>query len=183
LLLLILKRKTTSVVLIRRLHANHLIGMDEENTLEKATSLALRYLSYRPRSESEVRRCLRRRFDEQVAESVIDRLKELGLLDDEAFAHAWSQGRMSSRPRSAALIRRELLARGVDKETAEAEVSTLDDEESAYNAGLRPASRLSNADYTAFRYRLWGYLHRRGYGRAIIGRTVGSLWEERGVGG
>ena len=157
--------------------------MDEEKTLEKATSHALRYLSYRPRSEFEVRGRLRLRYDEQVAESVIARLKELGLLDDRAFAHAWSQGRMSSRPRSAALIRRELLAKGVDTETVRAEVDTLDDEESAYNAGLRAARSLASADYTTFRRKMWGYLHRRGFGQSIVRKTVGRLWEERGGGG
>ena len=155
--------------------------MDEEKTLEKATSLALRYLSYRPRSEFEVRGRLRRRYDQQVAESVIERLKELGLLDDRAFAHAWSQGRMSSRPRSAALIRRELLEKGVDRETVQATVETLDDEESAYNAGLRFATPLANANYTTFRRRLWGYLQRRGFGQSIVRRMVGRLWEERGT--
>ena len=154
--------------------------MDEEKTLEKATSLALRYLSYRPRCEFEVRGRLRRRYDEQVAESVIERLKEQGLLDDRAFAHDWSQGRVSSRPRSAALIRRELLDKGVDRETVQATVETLDDEESAYNAGLRAAASLADADYTTFRRRMWGYLHRRGFGQSIIRRTVGRLWEERG---
>jgi regulatory protein len=154
--------------------------MDEEKTLEKATSLALRYLSYRPRSEFEVRACLRRRYDEQVVGLVVERLKELGLLDDRAFAHAWSQGRMSSRPRSAALVRRELLAKGVDKETVQAEVATLDDEESAYNAGLRAATSLASAGYTTFRRRVWGYLHRRGFGQSVVRKTVGRLWEERG---
>ena len=154
--------------------------MDEEKTLEKATSLALRYLSYRPRSEFEVRGRLRRRYDAQVAESVIERLKEQGLLDDKAFAHAWSQDRMSSRPRSAALIRRELLEKGVDREMVQAAVETLDDEESAYSAGLRAVTPLAGADYTTFRRRLWGYLYRRGFSQSIIRRTTRRLWEERG---
>ena len=155
--------------------------MDEEKTLEKATSLALRYLSYRPRSEFEVSGRLRRRYDEQVAESVIEWLKERGLLDDRAFALAWSQSRMSFRPRSAALIRRELLQKGVAGETAQATVETLDDEESAYKAGLRAANSLADADYTTFRRRIWGYLQRRGFGQSIVRKTVGRLWEERGA--
>ena len=156
--------------------------MDEEKTQEKAISLALRYLSYRPRSELEVRGRLRRRYDQQVVESVIERLKEQGLLDDRALAHAWSQGRMSFKPRSAALIRRELLAKGVDKETVQAEVDTLDDEDSAYNAGLRAARSLNSTDYVTFRRKMWGYLHRRGFGLSTVRKTVGRLWEERGVG-
>lgn len=154
--------------------------MDEEKTLERATSLALRYLSYRPRSEFEVRGRLRRRYDEQVVESVIEWLKEQGLVDDRAFAIAWSQSRASHRPRSAALVRRELLEKGVAREMAQATVDTLDDEESAYNAGLRRANLLPDADYTIFRRRLWGYLNRRGFSQSIVRRTVGRLWEERG---
>ena len=154
--------------------------MDKGKTLEKATSLALRFLSHRPRSESEVRDRLRRTYYAQVTEVVIERLKELGLLDDTAFAKIWSQSRMLSRPRSAALIRRELLARGVNRDTAQAEIDTLDDEESAYNAGLRAATSLANADYSTFRRRLWGYLYRRGFGRSVVRDTVGRLWEERG---
>ncbi|MDP6493859.1 MAG: regulatory protein RecX [Dehalococcoidia bacterium] len=157
--------------------------MDEEKTLEKATSLTLRYLSYRPRSEHEVRSRLRRRYDEQVAESVIERVKALGLLDDAAFAQAWSRGRMSFRPRSAALIRRELLAKGVDRETVQATVETLDDDESAYKAGLRAATSLNDADYASFRRRLWGYLHRRGFDQSIVRRTASRLWEEHRSGG
>jgi regulatory protein len=154
--------------------------MDEEKTIQKATSLALRYLSYRPRSEFEVRGRLRRRYDEQIAESVIGRLKDQGLLDDAAFALAWSQGRMSFKPRSAALIRKELLQKGVDRETAHITVETLDDEESAYKAGLRAANSLADVGYTTFRRRLWGYLQRRGFGQSIVRRMVSRLWEERG---
>ena len=157
--------------------------MDEEKTLERATSLALRYLSYRPRSEFEVRGRLRRRYDEPVVESVIVRLKELGLLDDKAFAFAWSQGRLSFKRRSAGLIRRELLAKGIDRETANTTVEAIDDEESAYNAGRRSAKSMAGGDYTTFRRRLWGYLERRGFGQSIVRKTVDRLWEERGASG
>ncbi|MBF8266615.1 MAG: RecX family transcriptional regulator [Dehalococcoidia bacterium] len=157
--------------------------MDEEKTLEKATSLALRYISYRPRSEAEVRSRLRPKHPGQIVEAVVQRLKEQGLLDDRAFAHAWSQSRANSRPRSAALVRRELLQKGVAHETAQAAASTLDDEESAYSAGQRAARTLAGADYTTFRRRVWGYLHRRGFSQAVVRRTVRRLWEERGMGG
>ena len=130
--------------------------MYEEKTLEKAISLALRYLYDRPRSEFEVRSRLRRRYDEQIAETVIERLTEQGLLDDIAFAHAWSQGRTSSRPRSAALIRRELLVKGLDRETAQTAVENLDDEENAYNAGLQAGTSLAKAEMGRARSGVWG---------------------------
>ena len=114
--------------------------MDEDKLLEKATSLAFRFLSYRPRSESEVRRRLEAKYPVLVAESVVQRLREQGLLDDTSFAQEWTRSRVSHRPRSAKAIRRELLGKGVDRDTAQAAVETLDDEESAYRAGLRAAA-------------------------------------------
>ena len=156
--------------------------MDEDKLLEKATSLALRFLSYRPRSESEVRRRLEAKYPVLVVESVVQKLKEQGLLDDTSFAQEWTRSRVSHRPRSAKAIRRELLGKGVDRDTAQAAVETLDDEESAYRAGLRAAASLADADYNTFRRRLWGYLYRRGFSQAVIRRTANQLWEEREAG-
>ena len=153
--------------------------MDEDKLLEKATSQALRFLSYRPRSESEVKRRLQAKFSGQVAESVAQRLKELGLLDDASFAREWTRSRVSHRPRSAAVIRRELLGKGVDRDTAQAAVESLDDEDSAYRAGLRAAASLADTDHITFRRRLQGYLYRRGFSGPIIRRTANRLWEER----
>ena len=59
-------------------------------------------------------------------------------------------------------------------------METLDDEESAYRAGLRAAASLADADYTTFRRRLQGYLYRRGFSQAVIRRTANQLWEGEG---
>ena len=143
-------------------------------------SAALRYLSHRPRSEAEVRVRLREKHPEPVVGKVVGLLKEQGLLDDEAFASAWRSSRANSRPRSAALIRRELLSRGVSQQVAEKAVEDLDEDEAAYNAAGRTADRLADAGYQVFRRKLWGYLNRRGFSQSITRRTVDRLWEERG---
>ena len=153
--------------------------MNEDKLLDRATSQALRFLSYRPRSESEVRRRLAGKFAGQVTESVVQRLKELGLLDDASFAREWTRSRAAHRPRSAAAIRRELLGKGVDRDTAQAAVETLDDEESAYRAGQRAAASLADTDYISFRRRLQGYLYRRGFSGTVSRMTADRLWEER----
>ena len=75
--------------------------------------------------------------------------------------------------------RRELLGKGIDRDTAQAAVETLDDEDSAYRAGQRAASSLADADYVSFRRRLQGYLYRRGFSGAVIRKTADRLWEER----
>lgn len=109
----------------------------------------------------------------------MERLRELELLDDAAFARAWSRSRADHRPRSAAMIRRELQSKGVERDVAQASVEPLDDRENAYRAGLRWLPALSNADYDTFRRRIWGRLHRRGFAPALIREAVARLWEER----
>ena len=142
-------------------------------------STALRYLSSRPRSEREVRRRLERAYDSPAVEHALERLRELDLLDDAAFARAWSRSRADHRPRSAAMIRRELQAKGVERDVAAASVEPLDDRENAYRAGLRLLPSLAAADYDTFRRRLWGRLERRGFPQSLIRETVARLWEER----
>ena len=153
--------------------------MDEDKLLERATTQALRFLSYRARSESEVRRRLAEKHPGHVADSVVERLKELGLLDDASFAREWTRSRVSHRPRSAAAIRRELVGKGIDRDTAQAAVETLDDEDSAYRAGQRLGTSPAHTDYFSFRRRLQGYLYRRGFSGAVIRKTADRLWEER----
>ena len=62
---------------------------------------ASRLLSYRPRSESELReRLFRRRFDADSVARVLAKLKEQGLVDDAAFARFWRDNRTEFSPRS-----------------------------------------------------------------------------------
>lgn len=57
---------------------------------------AIRFLGYRPRSESELRgRLLRRGFGLNVIDPVIARLSEQGLVDDSTFAQFWTENRES----------------------------------------------------------------------------------------
>ena len=64
--------------------------MAESDTSFRATyDAALHLLSYRPRSEAEVRRRLARRYSIELIERVIAMLREHHYLDDAAFAGYW----------------------------------------------------------------------------------------------
>ena len=154
--------------------------MNDSEPVKHARAAAQRLLAYRPRSEAEVRTRLSRRFPPCAVDGALDSLKRAGLVDDDAFARLWTDSRVSHRPRSAALIRRELLEKGVSRETAEAATEGVDDAENAYRAGLRWLPSLAAADYDTFRRRLWGRLERRGFPQSLIRETVARLWEERG---
>lgn len=144
--------------------------------MEDALNAALRLLSYRPRSEEEIRRRLVRRFLSEDVESVMDHLRDLGLVNDRAFALAWRQGRESSRPRSEYMLRYELVKMGVPRAVAEEALQGYDDEKNAYNAARKFAPRLMRLDYGNFNRKLTGYLNRRGFGRAAIREAVEGTW-------
>lgn len=77
---------------------------------------AARFLEARSRSVQEVRRRLGRAgYRAELVEGAIERMLELGVLDDEAFARAWVESRDRARPRGERAIRAELALKGVDR--------------------------------------------------------------------
>jgi len=164
------------------------LSEDEIEALKKADlfqrclNAAFNYLSYRPRSEAELRGRLQRRgFDGDNVAAVLARLKERGLVDDLAFAQFWKDNRQSFRPRSQWLTRLELRQKGVAQEIIDRVAAEVNDEDSAYRAAIAKARRLSTADYESFSRRLGEYLKRRGFSYGLIKPTVERVWQERGV--
>jgi regulatory protein len=157
-------------------------ALKKADLFQRCLNAAFRYLSYRPRSESELRERLHRRgFDDQNVAAVLTKLKEQGLVDDLAFAQFWKDNRESFRPRSQWLTRLELRQKGVAEEIINRVAAQVDDEASAYRAAVAKAHRLSTADYDSFRRRLGQYLKRRGFGYGLIKPTVERVWQECGV--
>jgi regulatory protein len=75
-----------------------------------------RFLEARPRSVGEVRRKLARLgYRPELVAGAVERLTQLGFLDDEAFARAWVESRDRAKPRGEHALRRELGLKGVDK--------------------------------------------------------------------
>jgi regulatory protein len=79
---------------------------------------AATFLAVRPRSVEETRRRLGHLgYPLSLCDQVVERLVELGYLDDAAFAQAWVESRDRARPRGAVALRRELQHKGVPDET------------------------------------------------------------------
>ena len=147
----------------------------------RCLNAAVHYLSYRPRSESEIRERLQRRgFDGDSIEAVVAKLKEQGLVNDMAFAQFWKGNRESFSPRSQRLTKLELRRKGVATNIIDQVVDEVDDADNAYRAALSKARGLPLSDYQGFRRRLGDYLKRRGFGYEVINHTVERIWQEWG---
>jgi len=154
--------------------------LTDDSSLQDCLDAAYYYLSYRPRSEGEIRQWLRKRgFSNDVAEKTIAKLREQNLSDDLAFAQFWKDNRLSFRPKSKRLIKRELRDKKIDGEIIEQVTNDIDDEEIAYRLGSGRLPALAHLDYPHFYRRLSSYLAYRGFSYQVIKRTASLLWQEK----
>lgn len=153
----------------------------QEDRAQRCYTAAIRSLSYRPRSEAEVRLKLRQgSFEADAIERTIARLRRQGLVDDHAFARFWKDSRQSIRPRSGRMVTQELRQKGISAEVAQGVASEVDDEESALSAARKRALRLAALDFAEFQRLLGGYLRRRGFSYEVARKTVDRVWKEKG---
>ncbi len=143
---------------------------------QKTYDAALNFLSYRPRSEAEVRRYLsRRRVPADLSERLVNRLKESGLVDDVAFAHYWVENREAFSPRSRRALQAELRSKGVNDSAIAASLPE-DDEAAAYRAGQKKARALAGLDHMTFQRKLLSFLQRRGFSYETAREASNRLW-------
>ena len=147
--------------------------------LEFARRIALRLLDARSRSEAELRsRLASRGVPEDVSEELMERFREVGLLDDAAFADALTQTRVQVDRHGVTRIRAELRRRGVDEDVAAEALSRVGQEEQLEAArafAQRRARTLAGLDSRVARRRLAGALGRRGFGGAVVSLVVDEI--------
>ncbi len=156
--------------------------LKSEEAHQQAVERAINYLSFRPRSQAEVRRYLRKKeTPPEIIEAVLERLGRLDYVNDRAFASFWVENREQFNPRGSQALRNELRLKGVEREIIDEAVSDEHDEELALRAGRKKARSLLQTpemDYAKFRNRLGGFLARRGFSYELTARVVRTLWQE-----
>jgi regulatory protein len=158
---------------------------------------AARFLEPRARSVAEVRRRLTGAgYQPELVDGAIERLLELGMLDDEAFARAWVESRDRARPRGERAIRQELALKGVDRSTIdlvlgerreataglpdEDGVTVSVDHAAAERLLARNARSLARvADPRQRRQRAYALLARNGFDPEVCRTVAAAVTEER----
>lgn len=146
---------------------------------EVALQKAVKFLSYRPRSEDEVRKNLKKhKFQEEVIEKVIDRMRRGGLVNDVNFAELWVENRSEFRPRGSRLLRMELRKKGITDDVIENTTKDLNEDELAFRAARKQARKYKKLEWQEFRKKMNGFLGRRGFDYGIISNVIPNVWEE-----
>jgi len=146
---------------------------------QQCFNAAVRFLGYRPRSESEIRQRLARHgFESDTIEKTLKKLKDAGFVNDADFARLWVENRDALRPRSKRLTKMELKRKGLETDIIEKAISAIDEKDSTYRAAQNRVRRLESLDYNDFRLRLGQYLGRRGFNYGIIKEITEKAWKE-----
>lgn len=159
---------------------------DGEDPEAKARGICLRLLTSAPRTRAQLAQALRQRgVDDDVAEGVLGRFSEVGLIDDAAFAEAWVDSRHAGRGLGRKALAAELRRRGVDDDTvrdAVEELSPDQEEDTARRLARRKLAASRKQDSTARARRALAMLARKGYSAGLAYRVVREELEAEGAG-
>ncbi|MFD0317651.1 recombination regulator RecX [Streptomyces flavalbus] len=151
---------------------------------ERARAICLRLLTGTPRTRKQLADALRKReIPDEVAEEVLSRFEEVGLINDSAFADAWVESRHHGRGLARRALARELRTKGVDSALIDEAVAQLDSEQEEATARELVARKLRatrGLDRDKRIRRLAGMLARKGYPEGMALRVVRQALEEEG---
>ncbi len=149
------------------------------DTQEVAYQRALNFISYRPRSEAEVRKNLKKHdTPEEVIPEVLDRLRRIGLVDDVQFAQTWVENRSTFRPRGRRALVAELRQKGIGDEAIDEALFDLDEDSLAYQAALKQSRKYEGLEWQIFRQKMGAFLTRRGFNYGVAKPVIEQVWSE-----
>ena len=141
-----------------------------------AKAIVLRQLSMAPRSRAQLEKKLRQRgCDDEVAARVLDRMTEVGLIDDEAYAQMLVRSRQSGKGLARRALAHELRRQGIDQEVAEvalAHVAAGDERVKAEQLVAKKLRTMRGLAPDVQARRLAGMLARKGYPGELSWRVI-----------
>ncbi|WP_448071672.1 regulatory protein RecX [Georgenia yuyongxinii] len=148
----------------------------EPDAEDVARTIALRQLTAAPRSRAQLAEAMARRdVPAEVADRVLDRFTEVGLVDDAAYAEMLVRTRHAERGLARRALAQELRRKGIDAEVAEAALAQVDEagEEAAARRLVEKKVRATvGLDRQVRRRRLAAMLARKGFGPGVAMRVV-----------
>ena len=128
---------------------------------------AMKYLTLKDRTVSEVQSYLDgKEFGEADVDATVERLKELGLLNDTRYAQRFVETRLSTKPVSRRRLREQMKGHGLSDADIEAALDSLDAESEEANAkavALKFVRQFRTLDPEKRRERVLSRMIARGY--------------------
>ena len=150
-----------------------------DDEYSKAMTRAGHMLAAHPRTEKEVRdRLTAADFDDSVVNQAIERLTELKLIDDAAFARNWIEERARTKNLASRALLQELVAKGIELGVAEVALAEaeVDEHGQARKLAARHLAKVEGLPLAKQAVRIQQLLLRRGYDlETAVGATRSVL--------
>lgn len=165
----------------QKLSRKEIEQLKEKDIKSKFYDRALKFLSYRPRSEKEMRDYLEKKGgDTKVVEEITGKFKKQNLVDDRAFATWWIEQRSRFRPKGKYLLWLELLKKGIKKEIIEDSLFSEKEElDLAKKAARKKVKSYKNLEPLEFRQKMTAFLARRGFNWEVIKKVLEEILKKR----
>lgn len=151
-----------------------------------AYDYALTLLTARPYSERNLRRKLaQKQFAAGEADSAVERLMAIGLIDDKRYAEQFTRGRLLGGGASKLRLKQQLYTRGIDSKLAASAIDgVVDDEEIDFGVIAEKAARkklatLAGLSEEVVKRRLYGHLARAGYSPDMIRSAMAKAMNQK----
>ncbi len=185
--------------IVNKLRINEYLTSDQVQKLifndqvERLYDKAVKFLSYRPRSEKEIRDNLlqklwksekgdeeKKNFESSVSE-VIGKLKKLKFINDLEFSKWWVEQRVKFKKTSPRIIKSELFKKGIDKDTIESVLDSVEIDPLllANEAAKKKLAAYEKFDPKIFREKMGRFLASKGFDWEIVKKVVDTLSRKR----
>lgn len=151
----------------------------KENEFQKLLDKALRFLSFRPRSQKEILDFLaKKQAGTETEKMIMGKLKDLGMVNDLEFAKWWVEQRAIFKPAGKKLLSFELRQKGVPKKIIEqvlAEGEPLDELAVASQLLEKRKRRWENLPLDKLKKKAFEFLMQRGFDYEVVKEAVAKL--------
>lgn len=156
----------------QELTKTELDGLKKTAGFDKAYGLTLRYAAVRPRSEGELHDYFRRKqIDQDAAQQIIQKLRDIGLVNDQDFANSWVASRRLLKSVSKRRLQQELRQKRVDQAIID---RVLQEDPADERAVLRELVERKRARYPD-KQKFMHYLARQGFSYDDIAATLDDI--------
>ncbi len=149
------------------------------DAIDRAVAAAMRALEQRMQTSRELRDRLRRKgFEPETIDAALERLTGYGYLNDERFAELWIENRLAHRPRGRRMLEQELRQKGIDRQTVEETLGTMDidDRAAALEVARKRIRSIESLPADEQRKKLTGMLARKGFDFGTIRATLETVF-------
>ncbi|MBP9719448.1 MAG: regulatory protein RecX [Candidatus Levybacteria bacterium] len=151
---------------------------------------SLRFLSFRPRSEKEIREYLlgkkkpqKKNFippSAEIIDAVVQKLKDMRFLNDREFAVSFVRSRTEYKPKAKAIIKMELKQKGIAAEIIEevlqSRTENTDDKTIAKQLLIKRKKRYEGMEPNERYQKVGGFLARKGFSYDVIKSVIDEVF-------